>query len=142
MPKTKQKAPKQPSKKEQEKEAKRLRALVTSSISPILLKNAKSVKHAKDICKTLIVGMDAIFAKQVKDFSTDLQNKPLENLALNEFMTDKKEYMAEWELVELLKGESIVASKMLVEGMGKEIDRLLDKEQAERNLDTLETEWL
>lgn len=134
--------PKQPSKKELEKESKRLRALVTEKIFPILLANAKNVKHAKDICKTLTIGMDAIFTQQVKQFSTDLQEKPLSELDLNNFMDNKAEYMAEWELVELLKDEKIVAAKMLVEGMGKEIDRLLEKEQMDRSLETLKTEWL
>lgn len=134
--------PKKQTKKEIEKESKRLRALVSQSIFPLLVKEAKSVKEAKDICKTLVVGMDALFAKKMREYQEVVQEEPLSGLNMQEFMKDRKQYKTEWALVELLANEKVSVAKMLIEGMGKEIERLVEKELTERSVETLKTEWL
>lgn len=57
-------------------------------------------------------------------------------------MKDTKQYKAEQELVEILNGETIGNAKMLMDGMGKEIDRLLERDQSTVPLSDLKTEWL
>lgn len=134
--------PKKQSKKEIKAETLRLRSLVTDIIYPILLKGSKSIQDAKTICKTLSVGMDALFMQKIKEYQTEMSKAKLDTLKLKENMNDPKQYPVEHALVEALKNESISAAKDLIEGMKSELDRLTDKELLERSLESLKTEWL
>lgn len=107
-------------------------------IFPILLKNAKTVKDAKSICQTVMVGLDAVFMEKIKEYQAYLSEDKLNMLKLQTWMNDRKQYPAEWELVELLDQETISCAKTLLQGMEAELTRLTDKQP----LETLETEWL
>lgn len=134
--------PKKPSKKELTAEMLRQRGLVKEVIWPILLKHSKSVKNAQNICKTLSVGMDAIFMQKIKEYQIYLSGEKLSLLDIKGMMNEGKEYQAEWALMEALQNEKIADAKGLIEGMHKELERLVDKELVERTLDSLNTEWL
>lgn len=137
----KQPAPKKLS-KEDKIEIKRQQALVKEVIYPILLKHAKSVKQAKTILNTLVVGMDSIFMMEMQEWTKKRSHDPLNTLPLKQSMNIGKEFMAEWELVEALKDEKIMDSKALIDGMDKELQRLIDKEIIERPLKDLKTEFI
>jgi len=130
------------SKKEMKAEQTRLRELVREGIYPILLKHAKSIKDAKNIVHTLLIGMDALFMQKIKEYQLYVSEGKLEVLKLNEHMNDKANYPAEWAIAELLNTETVSCAKALMEGMESELNRLTDKEEADRPLDTLPTEWL
>ncbi len=138
-------APKKLTKKEiqanKEEEA-RLRTLVKEVIYPILLKNAKNIKDAKNICRTVAVGMDAIFMQKVKEYQNFLTEDKLSVLKLNEQMNDSKDYPAEHALALAMENETVSCAKTLIEGMEAELNRLTDSELTNRSLDTLQTEWL
>lgn len=128
--------------KEQKEETKRQQALVKDVIYPILLKHAKSVKGAKTILNTLVVGMDAIFMMDIKKYSEKRSQESLSSLNLEQAMNSGKDFKAEWELVEVLKNETVTTSKALIDGMDKELQRLIDKEMLERPLSELKTEFI
>lgn len=136
------KAIKKQTKKERLAEEKRLRDLVKEGIYPILLNHSKSIKDAKNIVHTLIVGMDALFMQNIKEYQRYTSEGKLEVLKLNEHMNDQETYPAEWALAELLNDETVSCAKTLMEGMEAELNRLTDKELSERSLTTLPTEWL
>ncbi len=73
--------------KELKKEAIRQRALVKDMLYPILLKHAKNIKDAKNICHTLIVGLELLKDEKLKDVKglIDGMEKELQRL------TDKEE---------------------------------------------------
>jgi hypothetical protein len=127
--------------KEQKKETKRQQVLAKEVIWPILVKNSKSVKDCQNSLKSLVVGLDAIFHQDVLKYSQGRSENPLHTLNLKRQMVDKG-YDLEKELVEALKDESITTAKALIDGMDKELQRLLDKELMSRKLDELETEFL
>lgn len=106
------------------------------------MENAKSIKDAKNICKTLVIGLDSVFQMELKKKSEERSAEPLKTLKLDEFMTKGEDYKAEWALVEALTDESISTARGLIEGLEKELNRLTDKELLERKVDTLKTEWL
>jgi len=124
------------------KEAVRQRELVKQVIYPILLKHATSIKNAKNICKTLVVGMDAIFMQKIKEYQQYMSGEKLETLNLKGFMNEGKQYEGEWALMEALKDEKIADAKGLVDGMEKELQRLTDKGELEKPLSELKTEFL
>lgn len=137
----KQAAPKKLT-KEEKLEVKRQQALAKDVIYPILLKHAKNVKNAKTILNTLVVGMDAIFMMDIKKHSEKRSHDPLNTLELKQAMNIGKDYLGEWELVEALKNEKIMTAKALLEGMGKEIQRLTDKAELEKSITELKTEFI
>lgn len=137
----KQAAPKKLS-KEEKLDVKRQQTLVKEVIYPILLKYAKSIKNAKTILNTLVVGMDSIFMMDMQEWTKKRSGDALHTLPLKQSMNIGKEYMAEWELVEALKDEKIMTAKALIDGMDKELQRLLDKELLERPLEDLKTEFI
>jgi biotin synthase-like enzyme len=128
--------------KKLKQEAERQRAIVRDVIWPIFLANAKNVKDAGNICKAFVLGMDTVFQMEMKKHMEERSKEPLETLKLDEFMTTGDAYQTEWKLLETLKNESIATSKGLIEGMGKELERLVDVELLDRPLDSLKTEWL
>lgn len=86
--------------------------------------------------------MDTVFNMEFKKRMEERSVEPLSTLNLGEFMNTGEAYKTEWALVDALKDEQISTAKGLIEGMGKELDRLTDKELLERSLDSLKTEWL
>ncbi len=136
------KLPEKLSNKELKKEAVRQRAIVIDKIYPTLLKHAKSVKEAKSMCKTLILGLDTVFQMDLKKYADFHSHDRLHTLNLKGFMNEGKQYAGEWELVELLKDEKISTVKGLISGMEGELQRLTDKEELARPLKELKTEFL
>lgn len=128
--------------KEELAETRRQQDLVKNVIWPIILKHATNVKQAKNILQQLVVGLDAVFMMDVKNYSVKRSGEALETLDLTASMNKGKEFMAEWELVEVLRNETITVSKALIDGMDKEVQRLLDKELIDRPLTELKTEFL
>jgi biotin synthase-like enzyme len=129
-------------KKQLKLEAERQRTIVRDVIWPTLLANAKNVKDAKNICKAFVLGMDTVFQMELKKRMEERSKEPLETLKLDDYMTTGDAYQTEWQLLAALKNESIATSKGLIEGMGKELDRLTEKELLDRPLDSLKTEFL
>ena len=129
-------------KKQLKQEAERQRTIVRDVVWPIFLANAKNVKDAKNICKAFVLGMDTVFQMELKKRMEERSKEPLETLKLDDFMTSGDAYKTEWELLNALSKESIATAKGLIEGMGKEIERLTDKELLDRPLDSLRTEFL
>lgn len=130
------------SKKELQAEALRQRKIVKEVIYPILLKHAKSVKDAKNICKNFVIGMDAAFYADVERYQTFKSAEAFHTLNLKGLMNEGKEYTAEWEWVEALKDEKISSAKGLIDGLGRELDRLTTIEELKRPLSELKTEFL
>ena len=94
------------------------------------------------MCKSITVGMDNIFMNKMKEYSTYASEDKLETLKLLENMSTEDQYAGERELVTLLNTEKVKDAKGLIEGMQKELERLIDKEMSERPLETLKTEFL
>lgn len=142
------KAKKRKSKEDKEKEKAlleevvRQRELVKTSIYPLILKHNKTIKDAINMCKSITVGMDNIFMNKMKEYSTYASEDKLETLKLLENMSTEDQYAGERELVTLLNTEKVKDAKGLIEGMQKELERLIDKEMSERPLETLKTEFL
>ena len=128
--------------KANKEEETRLRDLVKNEIYPLLIKGSKNIKDAKNICRTLSVGMDAVFNLKLKEYEKYVSEGPLQVLDLNGNMNSPEEYPIEHAITDLLNLESVSVAKGLIEGMEAELNRLTDKELLERPLDTLKTEWL
>lgn len=129
-------------KKELAKEAIRQRQIVKDQIYPILLKHAKNIRNAKNICKTLVIGLDTVYAMDMRKYSEFRSADRLSTLNLKGFMNEGKEYEAEWELVQALKDEKIKDAKGLIDGLEKELQRLTDKAELTTALSELKTEFL
>ncbi len=129
-------------KKELRAEEMRQRRLVTETIYPILLKNAKNIKDAKNVIKNFLIALDAGFQIDIRKYSEFRSQDRLTTLNLKGLMNEGKENSTEWEWTEALKDEKISTVKGLLSGLDRELQRLTDKELMERNLDTLKTEWL
>lgn len=106
------------------------------------MKHAKSIKDAKNILHTLVLGLDTVFAMDIKKYSEFRSSDRLTTLNLKGFMNEGKEYECEWALVELLKDEKLKDAKGLIDGLEKEIQRLTDKEEKAKPLSELKTEFL
>jgi len=130
------------SKKELKAEEFRQRKLVTDVIYPLLLKNAKSIKDAKNICKNFCIALDAGFQIDIRKYSEFRSQDRLTTLDLKGIMNQGKENSTEWEWIEALKDEKISTTKGLISGLERELQRLTDKELMERKLETLKTEFL
>lgn len=130
------------SNKELKKEALRQRQVVLEKIYPVLLKNAKSVKDAKNICKNFIIAIDMGFQVDVKKYSEFRSEDRLETLNLKGLMNEGKENTTEWAWMESMKDEKISTVKGLITGLSGELQRLTDKEELARPLDQLKTEFL
>ncbi len=130
------------SKKEAKAEEDRQRKLVTEVIYPALLKNSKSIKDAKNICKNFCVALDAAFQVDVRKYSEYRSQEGLHTISLKGIMNEGKENTTEWEWVEKLKDERVSTVKGLISGLERELQRLTDKELLARPLTELKTEFL
>ncbi len=128
--------------KEELAEANRLRLLVKERVYPIFLKNAKSIKDARTICKNFVVGLDAAFYMAIQKEQQRLSKASLSELDLKAVMNSGKENTTEWLLSENLKNEKTADVKGLIEGLEKEITRLIEKDLIDKPLSELKTEWL
>ena len=86
--------------------------------------------------------MDTAFFKDVEQYQTRKSAENFSTLSLKGLMNEGKDYTAEWEWVELLKDEKISSAKGLIEGLGRELERLTTKEELTRPLSDLKTEFL
>ena len=102
-----QAAPKKPSKKEIKAEIARQQALAKNVLFPLLLKHSKSVKNAENICKSVVVGMDAVFMKEIKEHQAKRSEDLLGTLSLDEFLNNGPEFDGIRQIVEALKDEKI-----------------------------------
>ncbi len=141
-PRSQDDPPKKPSKKELQKEEFRQRKLVIETIYPILLKNAKNIKDAKNICKNFVIAIDAGFQVDLRKYSQFRSQDRLTTLDLKGLMNEGKQNTTEWEWVEALKDEKISTVKGLLDGLERELQRLTDKELLARPLSDLKTEFL
>lgn len=141
LPSVPQAAQKKPNKKLL-LEVARQRDLAKNVIFPLLLKHATSIKNAENMCKTLMVGMDASFMKDIKEYQTKRSDETLETLGLLSLMKKSKEFAGEREIIEALNGEKISDAKGMMQGMEEEIKRLVAKELVSRPLAELKTEFL
>ncbi len=132
---------KQEAKEQKEQKAHNIH-LVKEYIYPILLKHSKSIKDAQNICKNLIVGLDATFQFDINSYMKKRNQDKLETFNLKGAMNEGSENTAEWALVEALKDEKVGDVKALIDGMDKQIGGLTDKELLERKLDSLVIEFL
>lgn len=123
-------------------EANRLRALVKEQIYPILLKNAKNIRDARVICKNFVIAVDAAFYMKIQAEQKRLSTATFSELDLKSVMNKGKENAAEWLLSENLKNEKTSDVKALIDGLDKEITRLIEKDMLDKPLSELKTEWL
>ena len=128
--------------KEQKLETARQQALVRETIYPILLKHAKNIKDAKNICKNFVVALDAAFYLDAKAYQERRSVESLGTLDLKKAINEDKQNSAEFELLEILNNEEISTVKSLIGGMEQELNRLTDKELVERPLESLKTEFI
>ncbi len=128
--------------KEDIEEAKRLRILVKEVVYPIFLKNATSIKDARAICKNFGVGLDAAFYMAIQKEQQRLSKAKMSELDLKAAMNTGKENTTEWLLADCLKDEKTSDVKGLIEGLEREITRLIEKDMIDKPLSELKTEWL
>lgn len=128
--------------KEEKVEAERQRALVKEIIYPIFLKNAKSIREARTICKNFVVAMDAAFYMGIQKEQKRLSSASLTELDMQSVMNKGIENSAEWLLMQALQGEKVAAVKGLIEGLEREIQRLVEKDIVDKPLAELKTEFL
>lgn len=138
------KAPKQaPKTREQlleeaamKKEVKRTRAIITEQVYPILLKASKNIPDAIQFLAVLNMGIR-------QQFNNQMRTQKIGDLKLLEAVdpkADRVEYYKQ--MIELIKNETVGTGLGLMEGLGNEIERLIKKENAERSLATLKTDFI
>ena len=135
-----QAAPKKLSKKEIKKEVSRQQQIAKEIIFPILLKHSKNIKNAQNLCKTIVVGMDAVFMQDIRAYQEKRSKELLESLKLDDYLKTSKEFEGERALVTALQGETIATVRGLVEGMHKMLEFSVDKEIVQRPLDSLQVD--
>lgn len=133
-----QAARKKLSKKEIKQEVARQQKIAREIIFPILLKHSKNIKNAENLCKTIVVGMDAVFQQDIRQYQQKRSEDTLESLNLTSFLN--KDSVAEKAFIEALGGEKISTVRGLVEGMQKMIEFSVDKEIVQRPLDSLKVD--
>ncbi len=115
---------------------------MTEVIYPILLKHAKNIKDAKNICKNFVIATDAAFFADVEKYQKFKSAEAFNTLNLKGLMNEGKNFTAEWEWVEALKGEKISVAKGLINGLEGELQRLTTVEELKRPLSELKTDFL
>lgn len=134
-------APKKLSKKEIKKELLRQKDLVENVIIPILKSNAKSIKDAQNVIKSVLVGLDYKFASKMRAYQETMSAETLGQLDLkSELQDDKKsktEYSMERMIIEALENEQVGTFKGLVQVTDKILENSIIKETIERPFDTL-----
>lgn len=90
----------------------------------------------------MVIGLDTVYAMDMRKYSEFRSADRLSTLNLKGFMNEGKEYEAEWELVQVLQDEKIKDAKGLMDGLEKELQRLTDKAELTTALSELKTEFL
>ena len=134
-----QAAPKKLSKKEIKQEVARQQKIAREVIFPILLKHSKNIKNAENICKTIVVGMDAMFQQDIRRYQEKRSNDTLESLDIISQLV-AKDTEAEREIFTALAGEKISTVRGLIDGMSQMIKYSVDKEIVQRPLDSLKVD--
>jgi hypothetical protein len=115
---------------------------VVETIYPTLLKQAKSVRDAKNIVKNFVVAMDAAFQIDVRNYSTFRSGDRLMTLDMKSMLNPGQEQTAEFSWLEALKDEKISVVKGLLSGLSGELQRLTDRDEKDKPLRELKTEFL
>lgn len=118
------------------KEVKRTRSLVTDKLYPKLLKCSKSIPDAIQFLAVLTMGIR-------QQFNNQMRTQKISDLKLLEAVDPKADRVADYkECIGFIEGETVAGGLSIVEGLGNEIDRLIKKENAERSLATLKTDFI
>lgn len=139
---TNQPTEKKLSNKERDREIKRQRTIAKDSIYPILLKYAKNVEDAQSMCGALNMAIQQSFNKTVNEYQVYLSGDTLSVLKIDDQMKKSKEFMRDRELLEVLKNEKISVASSLLGGLQAAIASWIKKENLERKLETLPTDFL
>lgn len=121
---------------EQKREIVRQRAIVTDKLYPIVLKASKNVSDS-------MVFLQILSQSIRQQFNNQMLKQDLKDLNLLAQIDSKAERAAFFkEALELFQDEKVITATKLIEGLGDEIDRLIKKENAERSLSTLKTDFI
>lgn len=117
-------------------EVQRQRKIVVEKIFPLLLKHSTSIANASQISQVLLMTLRQAYANQ-------MVGKKVKELDIEKQIDPKVPQASVYlELFKLFEDESISMANNLLEGVGNEIQRLLQKEQHERSFDTLKTDFI
>ncbi len=121
----------------QKKEMDRRRALAKNNFYPILLKHAKSVRHAQNICKIVENSILTLH-------NNELATKALSDLALAQHFADDADeaHVAFREIIETFKDEKLNSCLEVIGGMSGAIDSFVAQESSTRPLGDLKTHFL
>lgn len=86
--------------------------------------------------------MDAAFQIDVRNYSTYRSGDRLTTLDMKSIINPGKEQTTEWSWIESLKDEKISTVKGLLSGLERELQRLTDRDEKEKKLVELKTEFL
>ena len=128
--------------KAEKEEIKRQQALVKEVLYPIFLKNTKNARELIQTCNNFNVGLDAAFYLGIQKEQKRLSEALLTELDLESVMNKDIKGSAEWLLIKALQNEKTATVKGLIEGMAREIQRIVEKDNIELPLKELKTEFL
>lgn len=118
------------------KEVKRTRAIITDQVYPILLKASKNIPDAIQFLAVLNMGIK-------QQFNNQMRTQKINDLKLLEAVDPKADRVDYYkQMIEIIKDETVGTGLGLIEGLGNEIERLIKKENAERSLATLKTDFI
>lgn len=123
-------------KMEVERETKRQRAIVRDEIYPIVLEASKNITGGSIFAQTLLMTFRHAANKKIMDITVG-------ELGINDAIDknlDKDGYYGK--VIDILSKEKIGNAGTMMEGIANEIERLLKKEQAERPLSSLKTDFI
>lgn len=120
----------------QKKETERRRTIAKDTLFPILLKSAKSIRHAQQICKIFENGILTLH-------NNGLATKTLTDLDLAEhFKGDDEAHVTFREILEAFKEEKLNSCLDIIGGMSGAIDSFITQETTTRPLSELKTYFL
>lgn len=120
----------------QREEVVRQRAIVTDRLYPILMRASKNIADASQFLQIVKISLQ-------QAFNNEMWGKTIADLKLSEKLdpkADRADYFKEF--LDQLINEKVGTAIGLTEGLSDEIQRLLRKEQSERKLDTLKTDFI
>lgn len=121
---------------EQKKEIERRRAIAKDTLYPILLKYAKNIRHAQNICKIMENAILTLHNNQ-------LATKMLSELEMAQhFAGDDESHVTFKEILEAFKDEKLNSCLDIIGGMSGAIDSFVTQELTTRKLDELKTTFL
>ncbi len=131
------------SKKVLEQEAKRQRVIVKDVLYKHLLENSKSIEEAKVLCQVAAMFIQEAFGAKMNAEQARLSACKLSELNLEELAKKDKKAFADFKpLFAMFQDETVATSSNLLKGMADAITSFQRKEDSERKLDTLKTDFL